>query len=116
MTHVDVDTPGIGQKPAVAGWLIMSTMVKIKDPATSDMKDVIPDTLRDPGRRMVRPILVDQEAVFGFEPEDTIQHVSQLSIPVSGFVLAAAATVVLQCVGNILVRIWGPNGRGQQLA
>ena len=83
----------------------MSTMVKVEDPATSDMKDVIPDTLRDPGRRVVRPILVDQEAVFGFEPEDTIQHGSQLLIQVSGFVLAAGAIIVLSYIGNILVRI-----------
>ncbi len=38
---------------------------------------------------MVRPILVDQEAVLRFEPEDTIQHVSRLLIQATGLVPAA---------------------------
>lgn len=67
----------------------MAAVVQIQDPATIDVKDVVPDALSHPRRRMVRPILVDQEAVFRFKPEDTIQHVSRLLIQATGFVLAA---------------------------
>lgn len=82
MTHVDVESSGVGEKPAIAGWLIVPPMVQIQDPATSNVKDVIPDALSDPGGRVVRPILVDQKAIFGFEPENTIQHSSQLLMTV----------------------------------
>jgi len=75
MPHIDVDTARIGQKPPVARRLVMTTMVKIEDSPPLDMKNVVANTLRHPGRRMVGPILVHQEAVFRFKSEDTVQHV-----------------------------------------
>jgi hypothetical protein len=116
MAHVDVDTPGIRQKPPVAWWFIVPTMVKIEDPATGDMKDMITDALGYPGRRMVRPVLVDQEAVFRFEAEDTIQHGSQLLMQVSGFVRITAPVAVLRGAATISVRRCGLNRRWQQTA
>jgi hypothetical protein len=80
------------------------------------MKNVIPDTLGDPGRRMVRPVLVDQEAVFRFEPEDTIQHVTRLSRTVSDVVLTAAPIAVRQCDDTMSVRRCRLNGRRQHPA
>ena len=75
MPHIDVDTARIGQKPPVARRLVMTTMVKIEDSSPFDMKNVVANTLRHPGGRMVGTILVHQEAVFRFKSEDTIQHI-----------------------------------------
>ena len=89
---------------------------EIKDAAASGMKNVIPDALRHPGRRMVRPILIDQEAIFRFDSKNTIQHVSQLFIQGFCVVLVAKPMVVPPCVESRSVRTWGLNGRRQQSA
>jgi len=104
MAHIDVDAPGIRQKPPVAWRLIMPTMMEIKDTAASGMKNVIPDALRHPGRRMVRPILIDQETIFRFDSKNTIQHVSQLFIQGFCVVLVAKPMVVPPCVESRSVR------------
>lgn len=75
MPHIEVDTARIGQKSPVARRLVMTTMVKIEDSSPFDMKNVVANTLRHPGGRMVGTILVHQEAVFRFKSEDTIQHI-----------------------------------------
>ena len=35
---------------------------------------MVANTLGHPRRRMIRPVLIDQQAIFGFEAENTIQH------------------------------------------
>ena len=50
-------------------------MVKIEQSPPIDMKDVVANALRHPGGRMVGPILIHQQAIFRFKPENTIQHI-----------------------------------------
>ena len=75
MPHIDVDTARIGEKPAVARRFVMAPVVQVAAPSPFDMKNVVANTLRHPGGRMVGTILVHQEAVFRFKSEDTIQHI-----------------------------------------
>jgi hypothetical protein len=52
----------------------MASMVEIEHAATLNTKDVIPDLVGEPRRRMIRPILMDHKSVFGLQAEDAVEH------------------------------------------
>src|SRR6185312_10089858 len=74
MPHIKVDTPRIGEESPIAGRLIMPAMVQIQHTSPLDLEEMVTDLMGKPCRRMVRPILVDQESVFSLQTKDTIQH------------------------------------------
>lgn len=76
MPHIEIDAAGIGQKPAVTRGLIMAAMVQIEDTTLLHMEQMIADFVGKPGRRMIGPLLIDQEPVFRFESEDAVQHLT----------------------------------------
>jgi len=47
-------------------------MMQVEHAALLHLKNVVAKTLCNPGWRVIGPILVDQEAVFGFESENSI--------------------------------------------
>lgn len=52
----------------------MSSMVEVEHTPPLNMEEVVADLVGKPGRRMVWPILVDQEPIFGFKAKNTVQH------------------------------------------
>lgn len=76
MSHIEVHTPGIGEKPPVAGRFIMPSMVEIQHATPLDVKQVVSNLVGKPGGRVIGLVLIHQESVFGFKPENTVQHLS----------------------------------------
>ena len=74
MAHVQIDAACVGEKSSVAGWLIMPAMVQIKDTAPLNVEHLIANAMGEPGGGMFRPVLIDQQAVLSFEPENPIEH------------------------------------------
>ena len=76
MSHVQIDTTGIGQKTAVTGRLVVSPVMDIENTALLNVKEVVSNLMRKPGGRMFGLFLIDQEPVLGFKPENTVEHIS----------------------------------------
>ena len=76
MSHIEVHAPGIGEKSSVARRFIVSSVVQIEHTSTLDMKEMVSNLVSKPGGGMIRLVLIDQESVFGFKPENTVQHFS----------------------------------------
>jgi hypothetical protein len=66
MSHVEIHTPGVGEKSPVARRFIVSSVMQIENATSLDVKEMVPNLVGKPGRGMVRLVLVDQESVFGF--------------------------------------------------
>ena len=77
MTHIQIDPASVREEPSVAGRLIMTTVVQIQDTPPLNVEHLIANAMGEPGRRMFRPVLIDQQAVLSFEPEDPIEHDSE---------------------------------------
>ena len=87
MPHVEVHAPGVREKSSVARRLIVSPVVQIEDAASLDVKEMVSNPVGKPGRGMVRPVFIHQESVFGFQSENTVQHLSlprQIEAPLAG--------------------------------
>ena len=52
----------------------MAAVVQVEDTAPLDVEHLIPNTMGEPGGGMFRPVLIDQQAIFRFEPEDSVEH------------------------------------------
>ena len=76
MPHVEVHAPGVGEKSSVARGFIMTPVVQIEDASPLNVKEMVSDLVREPGRGMIGMLLIDQESVFGFKSENTVQHLS----------------------------------------
>jgi hypothetical protein len=76
MPHVEVHAPGVGEKSSVAGRFIVSPVVQVEHTAPLNVKEMVSNFVGEPGRGMVRPVLIHQEPVFGFKPENTVQHLN----------------------------------------
>jgi len=50
--------------------------MQIENATPLDVKEMVSNFVGKPGRGMVRLVLVDQESVFGFKSENTVQHLS----------------------------------------
>src|SRR5689334_1008219 len=74
MPHVQIDSSGVHQKAAVAGRLVVTTMMQIQYTVTLSMKDMVADLVGKRGGRVVGAILMHDETVFGLQPEDPVQH------------------------------------------
>jgi hypothetical protein len=66
MSHVEIHTPGVGEKSSVARRFIVSSVMQIENATPLDVKEMVSNLVGKPGRGMVRLVLVDQESVFGF--------------------------------------------------
>lgn len=76
MSHVKVHAPGVGEKSSIARRFIMSSVVQIENASPLNVKEMVSNLVGKPGGGMVRPVLIHQESVFGFESEDTVQHLN----------------------------------------
>lgn len=76
MAHIEIHTPGVGEKSSVAGRFIMAPMVQIQDATPLNVKEMVANLVGEPGGRMVRLVFIHQESVFGFKSENTVQHLS----------------------------------------
>jgi hypothetical protein len=76
MAHVQIHTPGVRQKSSVAGRFIVPSMVQIEDASPLNVKEMVSDLVGEPGGGMVGPLLIHQKPVFGFKPENTVQHLN----------------------------------------
>jgi hypothetical protein len=74
MAHVQVDAARIGEEAAVPRRLIMTAVVQIKDTAPLNVKHLIANAMGKPGGGMFGAVLIDQQAIFSFEPKDPIEH------------------------------------------
>ena len=75
MPHVEIHAPGVGEKSPVARRFIMSAVVEVEHAPPLDMKEMIANLVGKPCRRVIGPILIDEESVFRFKPENTVQHI-----------------------------------------
>ena len=76
MPHVEIHPTGIGEKTAVAGWLIMASVMEVQHTPLLDMEDVVTNPVRQPGWGMFGAVLIDQQPIFRLKPENTVQHLS----------------------------------------
>lgn len=74
MPHIQIHPTRIGDKPAVARRLVVSAMMHVQDALPSDMEQMVSNLVREPRGRMIRTVLMDQEAVLGLQAEDAVQH------------------------------------------
>jgi len=65
MSHIEIHAPSVGEKSSVAGWFIVSSMVEIEHASPLHVKEMVSNLVGKPGGRMVRPVLIHQESVFG---------------------------------------------------
>ena len=89
MPQVEIHTPGIGEKSSIAGWFIMAPMVQIQDATPLNVKEMVSNLVGKPGGGMVGLVFVHQESVFGFQSENTVQHLSSprlIEVPSAGVV------------------------------
>lgn len=77
MAHVQIDAARVGEESAVARRLIMAAVVQIKDTAPLNVEYLIANAMGEPGGGMFGLVLIDQQAIFSFEPEDPIEHDSE---------------------------------------
>ncbi len=87
MSHIEVHTPGVGEKSSIARRFIMSPVMQIENAAPLDVEEMVSNLVGKPGRGMVGPVLIHQESVFRFESENTVQHLSsprQIEAPPAG--------------------------------
>ena len=87
MPHVEVHTPGVGEKSSVAWRLIVPPVMQIEDAAPLNVKEMVSNLVGKPGRRMIGPVLIHQESVFGFKSENTVQHLNsprRIEVPSAG--------------------------------
>ena len=66
MSHVEIHTPGVGEKSSVARGFIVSSVMQIENATPLDVKEMVSNPVGKPGWGMVRLVLVNQESVFGF--------------------------------------------------
>lgn len=52
----------------------MAAMVEIQQASTLNLEQMISDVMGKPGWGMVRPVLVDQEPILGFQTKNSMQH------------------------------------------
>ena len=76
MSHVEVHAPGVGEKSSVARRFIVSSVVQFQNASPLDVKEMVSNLVSKPGGGMIRLVLIDQESVFGFKSENTVQHFS----------------------------------------
>jgi hypothetical protein len=76
MAHVQIHAPGVGEKSSVARGFIVTPVVQIEDASPLNVKEMVSDLVGEPRRGMIGPLLIDQESVFGFKSENTVQHLS----------------------------------------
>ena len=74
MAHVQRDAARVGEESAVARRLIMAAVVQIKDTTPLNVEHLIANAMGEQGGGMFRPVLIDQQAILSFEPEDPIEH------------------------------------------
>ena len=89
MPHVEVHTPGVREKSSVAGRFIVSSVVQIEHTSPLNVKEMVSNLVGKPGRRMIGPVLIHQESVFGFKSENTVQHLNsprRIEAPSAGVV------------------------------
>ena len=87
MSHVEVHTPGVGEKSSVTWWFIMSPVVQIQHTAPLNVEKMVANLVGKPGGRMIRLVLIHQESVFGFKSENTVQHLNsprRIEVPSAG--------------------------------
>jgi hypothetical protein len=87
MSHIEVHAPGVREKSSIARRFIVSPVVKIEDASTLNVEEMVSNLVREPGRGMIGPLLIHQESVFGFESENTVQHLSspqRIEAPLAG--------------------------------
>ena len=58
----------------------MAAVMQIEDTAPLNMEYLIPNTMGEPGGGMFRPVLIDQQAIFRFEPEDSVKHAGKIEV------------------------------------
>jgi len=76
MPHVEVHTPGVREKSSVAGGFIVSPVVQIEHTTPLNVKEMVANLVGEPGGGMIRLVLIHQESVFGFQSENTVQHLN----------------------------------------
>ena len=74
MPHVEIHPTGIGEKTAVAGWLIMASVMEVQHTPLLDMEDVVTKPVRQPGWGMFGAVLIDQQPIFRLKPENPVEH------------------------------------------
>jgi hypothetical protein len=76
MSHIEIHAPSVGEKSSVARRFIVSSVVEVEHASSLNVKEMVSNLVGKPGRGMVRPVLIHQESVFGFESENTVQHLN----------------------------------------
>ena len=76
MSHIEIHTPSVGEKSPVAGRFIVSSVMQVEHASSLNVKEMVSNLVGKPGGGMVRPVLIHQESVFGFESENTVQHLN----------------------------------------
>lgn len=75
MSHIQVDPAAVRDKSPISRRLIMAAMVEIQHASTLNLEQMISDVMGKPGWGMVRPVLVDQEPILGFQTKNSMQHI-----------------------------------------
>ena len=76
VTHIEIDAAGIGQEAPISRRLIVSALVAIQNTALLNPENMITQTMGNPCRRVFRAVLVNEQTIFGFKTENSIQHVT----------------------------------------
>ena len=74
MPHVEIHSAGIREKAPVPRRLVVPAMMQVQYASMLSVKNVVADLVGKPRRRMIGPILIDEESVLRFKPKDAIQH------------------------------------------
>ena len=69
MPHVEIDPPGIDEKPAIAGWLVVASMMQIQHALSLNLEDVVADPVSEPGGRMFGAILMNERPYSVSKPK-----------------------------------------------
>src|SRR5688572_20828031 len=74
MAHVQINPSGIAQESPIPRRLVMPAVMEIEHTLPLNPEHMVADLMREPGRRMVRAVLMDEESVLGFQSENAVQH------------------------------------------
>ena len=74
MAHVQINPSGIAQESPIPRRLVMPAVMEIEHTLPLNPEHMVADLMREPGRRMVRTVLMDEESVLGFQSENAVQH------------------------------------------
>ena len=87
MSHIEVHAPGVREKSSIAWRFIVAPVVQIEHTAPLDVEEMVANLVGKPSRGMIGLVLIHQESVFGFKPENTVQHFNsprRIEVPSAG--------------------------------